>query len=416
MFFLPGLVLYKLGHDWLRVRTLRTRRDRLERIRLQQLEKQKRQHEDKDHEDDERLKQQRLQQQRETEEEELISRKIQPQGQVSLDDTLMNIMVINGFVDRGLKGLEYILLHFLDGTRPEILIATLSLLVYIIPFWFLLVWLLGTHGMLALLGSAYLFSFSPWYHVLVCAIQRQPLLRYIVSTLWAYSIAVVTSWKAFDFLGNLRISSYSVDQTQSQPTGFKKWISYIRRKAQDEKQSAINQLKTKQQQSDENNNKSRNEMIFQFEVYENQRWWLGANWTTNMLNTERNAWTDNQLVSITSKEGFQLPEATEKITYLGPNKNIKQATRKVWSWADNDWWVDMTGELDGLIDHNGWEYGNNAWQNFTGIPTMQTFTRRRRWCRRARLVERIYTDDSTNNNNNNNNDQNIGMRRRNIYY
>lgn len=133
--------------------------------------------------------------------------------------------------------------------------------------------------------------------------------------------------------------------------------------------------------------------------------------------------TDNQLVSITSKEGFQLPDAIEKVTYLGPNKNIKQITKKVWSWADNDWWVDMTGELDGLIDHNGWEYGNNAWQNFTGIPTMQTFTRRRRWCRRARLVERIFIDDSNenssssnNNNDNNGNDDNIGMRRRNIYY
>jgi hypothetical protein len=87
------------------------------------------------------------------------------------------------------------------------------------------------------------------------------------------------------------------------------------------------------------------------------------------------------LVAITSKEQFKLPQAVEKTT-AGD-----KWTRKTWSWADNDWWVDMTGELDGKVDHGGWEYGNNAWQHMTGLPAIQTFTRRRRWCRRALLVE-----------------------------
>lgn len=48
----------------------------------------------------------------------------------------------------------------------------------------------------------------------------------------------------------------------------------------------------------------------------------------------------------------------------------------------------MTGELQGRVDRNGWEYGNNAWKQMSGIPGSHTYTRRRRWCRRARVVER----------------------------
>ena len=121
-----------------------------------------------------------------------------------------------------------------------------------------------------------------------------------------------------------------------------------------------------------------------------QRWWLGVHWTTNMMPNERGPWTDSQLKPIPSKEEFQLLESTSNTTYqtINEKQTIKRTTHKVWAWADGDWWVDMTGELEGKVDHNGWEYGNNAWKQLSGMPGIQTFTRRRRWCRRARLVER----------------------------
>jgi hypothetical protein len=120
-----------------------------------------------------------------------------------------------------------------------------------------------------------------------------------------------------------------------------------------------------------------------------QRWWLGVNWTTNMMPSERGAWTDSQLKAIPSKERFQLPvsSTTSKVIHAGKT-TIQRTTNKVWNWADGDWWVDMTGEVAGKVDHNGWEYCNNAWKQQSGMPGIHTFTRRRRWCRRAKLVER----------------------------
>lgn len=116
---------------------------------------------------------------------------------------------------------------------------------------------------------------------------------------------------------------------------------------------------------------------------------MGVNWTTNMMPSEREAWTDNQLKPISSKDSFHLPDTTVKTShYEKDGQVIEKTINKIWSWADGDWWVDMTGEISGKVDHHGWEYGNNAWKQTSGTPGMQTFTRRRRWCRRARLVER----------------------------
>lgn len=86
-----------------------------------------------------------------------------------------------------------------------------------------------------------------------------------------------------------------------------------------------------------------------------------------------------------------MPESSQRVEYKSAGSDgqlIKQIITKTWSWADGDWWVDMTGEMQGRVDRNGWEYGNNSWQQMSGQPGMQKFTRRRRWCRRAKLVER----------------------------
>lgn len=117
-----------------------------------------------------------------------------------------------------------------------------------------------------------------------------------------------------------------------------------------------------------------------------------------MMPSEREAWTDNQLKPISSKESFHLPESTVKtVKYEKDGKTLEKTINKVWSWADGDWWVDMTGEVNGKVDHHGWEYGNNAWKQLVGSPGMQTFTRRRKWCRRAKLTEREITNENKKN-------------------
>jgi hypothetical protein len=48
----------------------------------------------------------------------------------------------------------------------------------------------------------------------------------------------------------------------------------------------------------------------------------------------------------------------------------------------------MTGELESKVDLNGWQYGTNSWEQLSSVTSPHTFTRQRRWCRRARLIER----------------------------
>ncbi|KAI8985449.1 integral peroxisomal membrane peroxin-domain-containing protein [Pilobolus umbonatus] len=368
-FGIPSLVLYKLAKDWLSVNTSRARREGLEKLRQTQRqlreEKLRKAGELDEDDDDERMVQLRLQQQKE-EEDELISRKIRPEGEVSLDDALEYLGTLNAFIDHIRTRIQSVLVY-VDGTRPDKVISLLSMLMYVWPLWIIVNWLLGPHLMFAVLGSIALISPSPWFSVISMAIRRNIVLTHLLTAFWAYGVALLT-------------------MTFTRPISIKEWLKSFIKRARTEKSKAMDVIKPTVE--DEERKGTRSEMIFQFEVYENQRWWLGVKWTTNMMPNERGPWTDNQLKPIPSKEHFELPETTSQVSYHNTNgdNSIKRTTHKVWTWADGDWWVDMTGEIQGMVDPNGWEYGNNAWKQLTGMPGMQTFTRRRRWCRRARLI------------------------------
>ncbi|KAI9312753.1 integral peroxisomal membrane peroxin-domain-containing protein [Dichotomocladium elegans] len=365
----PTMVVVKMARDWLRVRTLRLKRERLE---LQRAEVAKKYDDDDQHsdyyddDDDARLKRQRQRQ----EEEELISRKLQPEGRVTLDDTLRDLAVINAFVD-DVRQRWSVVADRLDGSRPEVVASMLSILLYVWPAWILLNLMIGSRGILALFGTLVLIGESPWFGVMIMALRRSTLLMNILAALWAYGVALVISC-GLTVVPILHSSSSEKTAKQQSTWGrIRSWVG-SNNKAADMKGAAG----------------SRSEMIFQFDVFENQRWWLGMDWTVNMMPTERQPWTDNQLVPIQSKDDFQLPHPSETVQYRTDNKDgttIKVTIKKTWGWADDDWWVDMTGELQGRVDRNGWQYGNNAWKQLSGKPGMQTFTRRRRWCRRARL-------------------------------
>lgn len=371
-FGLPSLLLYKLGRDWLLIKTSRQRRETVEKLRQQQRLKQEeklRQDRYHDEEDDEELKQ-RLKQQKE-EEDELISRKIRPQGEVSLDDTIQDLNSINACIDVIKKGFKKGWMY-MDGTNKDTTISILSCLLYVWPVWILINWWFGCHVVFAIVGAILLASPSPWFHIICLALRKNILLKHFLAALWAYGVALITT--TFSYKKKL---------------SFKTRLSNLWSRSKTEKSKALKVLEVGEN-LEENKKGNRSEMVFQFEVYENQRWWLGVNWTTNMMPSEREAWTDTQLKPIVSKEEFKLPEPSSTVTHhpLNETQMIERHTNKVWSWADGDWWVDMTGEIAGKIDHNGWEYGNNAWKQLTGMPGLQTFTRRRKWCRRARLVER----------------------------
>lgn len=130
----------------------------------------------------------------------------------------------------------------------------------------------------------------------------------------------------------------------------------------------------------------------QVSVYENQRWWAGTGYTSQLLRSERSAWSNiTGMEPLPSKEDMPSPAH--------------------YSWADDDteWHLDTTGpwtddalEIVTLIecDENGWVYTDHRWTNPRSRPEMtkgratvianghnnetsKALTRRRRWYRKA---------------------------------
>ncbi|KAF2145060.1 uncharacterized protein K452DRAFT_265660 [Aplosporella prunicola CBS 121167] len=119
---------------------------------------------------------------------------------------------------------------------------------------------------------------------------------------------------------------------------------------------------------------------FTFAVYENQRRWLGIGWTSSLLAYERQPWTDEHLNPAPDKDHFDLPEVE------GGN------TR--WRWVEGSEWTvegaenNDDGEEGKYDSGREWVYYDNKWRDGRrGQDGWGRYTRRRKWCRNAELVE-----------------------------
>ncbi|KAF9407531.1 peroxisome- protein [Podila epigama] len=124
-------------------------------------------------------------------------------------------------------------------------------------------------------------------------------------------------------------------------------------------------------------------MYYRFVLYENQRWWLGIEWTPMMLPNDRAPWTDDHLEPTQSKSAFQLPPphiAHEPIP--GQSNKVLRKSQE-WRWLDPHWRLKLSSDSD--VD--GWEYANNHWQKWSGKNRRGAYTRRRAWERTAKLID-----------------------------
>ncbi|CAO3596194.1 unnamed protein product [Absidia cylindrospora] len=120
-------------------------------------------------------------------------------------------------------------------------------------------------------------------------------------------------------------------------------------------------------------------------LYENQRWWTGTGYTSQLLRSERTPWSN-----ITGTEP------------LPSKENMPPPSH--YQWVDDDWQLDMTGpwsdEILGLVsiiecDEKGWVYTDHKWANPKSRPdalqgekdNARSLTRRRRWYRKAGPAE-----------------------------
>jgi hypothetical protein len=186
-----------------------------------------------------------------------------------------------------------------------------------------------------------------------------------------------------------------------------------------------------------------------FTVFENQRWWVGLDWTHALLPGERASWyvpstllialhslcgvnrTDPALNASSPPSSFQLPPPsiiyTPSPIKSDPTSRLKRTTE--WKWLDAEWKVMRSTSpslptpvsspsllssspatsfpfdvaSSGLavtphaeaalfatwnVDDEGWQYGDNHFERMGSKGGLGKYTRRRAWYRSAGLVER----------------------------
>lgn len=74
------------------------------------------------------------------------------------------------------------------------------------------------------------------------------------------------------------------------------------------------------------------EIQYLFTIYENQRWWIGLEWTQALLPNERPSWSDPTHAACTPPGSFQLPAST---TVIVASEGVRKVY--VWKWLDSEW-------------------------------------------------------------------------------
>ncbi|KAK0455119.1 Peroxin/Dysferlin domain-containing protein [Armillaria borealis] len=185
----------------------------------------------------------------------------------------------------------------------------------------------------------------------------------------------------------------------------------------------------------------RNSARFLFMIYENQRWWMGLDWTAALLPSERPSWCSASLQPVPPPSAMTLPG--DSVVYVGDGKGGREKRTAKWAWEEAEWRVCVRREgsavvrvekplptpkgegpgesqlakVDGKMresqnaggsgedaqeddgqdntdedpetDPDGWVYGDNKWENRSAKGGIGKYTRYRRWTRVAVVNETV---------------------------
>ncbi|CEO99827.1 hypothetical protein PBRA_007561 [Plasmodiophora brassicae] len=108
-------------------------------------------------------------------------------------------------------------------------------------------------------------------------------------------------------------------------------------------------------------------------TYENQRFWLGRGWLSQMLPTDRPTWSD--------------ADGNEELPRDHPAFDLPSDRHWVW---EGPWKIDKgqlrPPDLGPCVDANGWEYAHDFPRQYTHKRRWTDNVRRRRWYRVRRLI------------------------------
>lgn len=85
---------------------------------------------------------------------------------------------------------------------------------------------------------------------------------------------------------------------------------------------------------------------FLITVYENQRWWVGLDWTAALLPGERPSWSSATQEPLSPPSAFNLPPTT--YVYMDDGKGGTMKRTATWSWDEDEWKVLVKKELRGV--------------------------------------------------------------------
>lgn len=85
---------------------------------------------------------------------------------------------------------------------------------------------------------------------------------------------------------------------------------------------------------------------FLFTIYENQRWWMGLDWTAALLPNERPSWCGPApgLAPVPPPSAFALPEPSASFISDGRGGRLRRTA--VWTWEEPEWKVILRREGD----------------------------------------------------------------------
>ncbi|KAF7315309.1 Peroxin/Ferlin domain-containing protein [Mycena indigotica] len=278
-------------------------------------------------------------------------------------------------------------------TEPATLVRACAILY--IPYLILTLYLIRLRVLVAIVGSVVLAWRAPWAVMLRNSLWRNAWIRWTV-----YHTSAILTGRPLPLAAQSAISTSTLNSTKS--------------------------------------------LRFLFTVYENQRWWLGLEFTAALLPAERPSWCSKSQQAVAPPNAFVLPEDT---TIFLPDKDGKGRVKRraTWSWEENEWRVivrregspsltrveralpsdkeenpgllmkaavkmresnsqsslteepegekpaveDQEEEEDWVTDEDGWIYGDNKWEKLSAKGGMGKYTRFRRWTRVAVVTESI---------------------------
>lgn len=191
-----------------------------------------------------------------------------------------------------------------------------------IPFTLIITKLLGTQNLFLVIGSITILWSAPWFTLFRKLIWRSRFLRLIFRI--GLRICLLGGIGVWDEIRRGAHHGESIRLIPSRTSNLNPDPNENSTNCDDGFQSAM-----VKDSRDKEMGEQKQEIEVRFTIFENQRWWMGLDWTSTLLPHERPNWTDSSHTPVPGPTDFNLPNPT--ITTSG-----KKIT---WKWIDRDWLI-----------------------------------------------------------------------------